>query len=99
MKVGMMWLDNDKKRTLDEKVRRAADYYRDKYGRFPELCLVNSRVLKDEKKVSLSKDTDIQSLAKKISEHEEKLHRLEAETERIQELKRKKTAEKSSVEK
>ncbi len=51
MKIGMMWLDTDKQRTLEEKVRRAAEYYRDKYGRFPELCLVNSRLLKDEKKV------------------------------------------------
>lgn len=51
MKVGMMWLDTDKKRTLEEKVKRAADYYRDKYGRFPELCLVNERLLNDKKKV------------------------------------------------
>lgn len=51
MKIGMMWLDTDKKRTLEEKVRRAADYYRDKHGRFPEVCLVNERILKDEKKV------------------------------------------------
>ena len=51
MKIGMMWLDTDKQRSLEEKVRRAADYYRDKYGRFPEFCLVNSRILTDEKKV------------------------------------------------
>jgi hypothetical protein len=51
MKVGMMWLDTDKQRTLEEKVKRAADYYRDKYGRLPEVCLVNDRLLNDEKKV------------------------------------------------
>ena len=51
MKVGMMWLDNDKQRSLEEKVRRAADYYREKYGRFPELCLVNAKLLEDEKKI------------------------------------------------
>jgi len=51
MKIGMMWLDIDKQRTLDEKVKRAAEYYRDKYGRFPELCLVNERLIEDEKKV------------------------------------------------
>lgn len=51
MKVGMMWLDTDKQRTLEEKVKRAADYYRDKYGRLPEVCLVNDRLLSDEKKV------------------------------------------------
>jgi hypothetical protein len=51
MKIGMMWLDTDKQRTLDEKVKRAAEYYRDKYGRLPEVCLVNERLLEDEKKV------------------------------------------------
>ena len=51
MKIGMMWLDTDKTRTLEEKVTRAADHYREKYGRFPELCLVNKRLLDDERKV------------------------------------------------
>jgi hypothetical protein len=50
MKIGMMWLDTDKRRTLEEKVRRAAEYYKDKYGRFPELCLVNEKLIEDEKK-------------------------------------------------
>lgn len=51
MKIGMMWLDTDKTRTFEEKVTRAADHYREKYGRFPELCLVNKRLLDDERKV------------------------------------------------
>jgi hypothetical protein len=44
MNVGMLWLDADSKRSLEEKVRRAADYYCDKYGRLPELCLINSKM-------------------------------------------------------
>lgn len=51
MNVGMLWLDDDKKRPLTEKVQRAADYYREKYGRFPELCLVNSQALSNERQV------------------------------------------------
>jgi len=51
MKVGMLWLDTDRKRSLDEKVRRAAEYYQEKYGLMPDLCLVNSKVTVDEKKV------------------------------------------------
>ncbi len=51
MNVGMLWLDADKNRTFEEKVSRAADYYRDKYGRFPELCLVNGKHLAESKKV------------------------------------------------
>lgn len=51
MNVGMLWLDDDKKRSLEEKVQRAAEYYREKYGQAPELCLVNSHMLADEEKV------------------------------------------------
>lgn len=51
MNVGMLWLDDDKKRPLAEKVQRAADHYREKYGRFPELCLVNTQMLADEQLV------------------------------------------------
>lgn len=43
MKTGMLWYDDDKKRTLEEKVEMAADYYRQKFGRAPTLCLVNPR--------------------------------------------------------
>ena len=32
MDTGMLWYDDDRQRTLEEKVRRAADYYRHKYG-------------------------------------------------------------------
>ena len=51
MNVGMLWLDDDKQRPLEEKVSRAADYYQEKYGRSPELCLVNPKMLAEEKKV------------------------------------------------
>ena len=51
MNVGMLWLDDDRQRPLEEKVSRAADYYQEKYGRLPELCLVNPKMLAEEKKV------------------------------------------------
>lgn len=51
MQVGMLWLDDNKQRPFDEKVTRAAEYYREKYGRLPELCLVNTGMLDDSKKV------------------------------------------------
>ena len=41
MNTGMMWFDNDPKKPLDAKVLQAADYYQHKYGRRPDLCLVN----------------------------------------------------------
>lgn len=51
MNIGMLWLDADRGRSFDEKVQRAAEYYTEKYGRFPELCLVNTAALLGEKKV------------------------------------------------
>jgi hypothetical protein len=50
MDIGMLWLDDDGRRSFEDKVTRAADYYREKYGRFPELCLVNSKMLPEESK-------------------------------------------------
>jgi hypothetical protein len=41
MDIGMLWYDDDRQRTLEDKVRRAADYYRHKYGQSPNLCLIN----------------------------------------------------------
>jgi hypothetical protein len=41
----MMWFDNDPKTTLEAKIQQAADYYRQKYGRTPDLCLVNPGML------------------------------------------------------
>ena len=45
MNIGMMWFDNDPKKTLDAKVLQAADYYKRKYGRMPDMCMVNPRNL------------------------------------------------------
>jgi hypothetical protein len=51
MNIGMLWLDDDKHLTLEEKIQRAADYYLNKYGQSPNICLVNQTMLKEEKKV------------------------------------------------
>jgi len=48
MKTGMLWLDADARRTFDEKVQRAVDYYRQKYNLTPDLCLVNPTALPEE---------------------------------------------------
>ncbi len=52
MNVGMLWLDTDKQRSLEEKVVRAAAFYEAKYGQRPELCLVNRSELSVEKQVA-----------------------------------------------
>lgn len=45
MKVGLLWFDNDKSRTLTEKVARAAAYYQQKYEVAPTLCYVHPSAL------------------------------------------------------
>ena len=45
MNIGMLWFDNDPHSSLTDKVERAADYYRRKYGRLPDLCLVHPSML------------------------------------------------------
>ncbi len=45
MNVGMLWFDNDPRTALNAKVSRAADYYRQKYGRVANLCMVNPAML------------------------------------------------------
>ncbi len=41
MKVGMLWLDLHQGESLSHRVTAAATYYREKYGRTPNLCYVN----------------------------------------------------------
>jgi len=48
MNGGMLWFDNNPKTTLCAKVEMAADYYRKKYGRDPNLCLVNPMMMGDK---------------------------------------------------
>ena len=43
MNIGMLWFDNSPKVSLDEKIRKAANYYEDKYGERPRLCLINPK--------------------------------------------------------
>lgn len=41
MDIGMLWFDNDKQADFRTKIERAANYYRDKYGKHPNLCFVH----------------------------------------------------------
>jgi hypothetical protein len=45
MNIGMLWFDNDQKKELTVKVERAAQYYRNKYGKKPTLCYVHPSML------------------------------------------------------
>ncbi len=45
MDIGMLWFDDDGRQDLGAKVSRAADHYRSKYGRTPDLCFAHPRTL------------------------------------------------------
>ena len=49
MNIGMLWFDNDKKTKFVDKVQRAADYYKKKYGQNPNLCFVHPSMVEKEK--------------------------------------------------
>lgn len=45
MHTGLLWFDNTPNITLSDRLERAADYYRRKYHRDPNLCLVHPSTL------------------------------------------------------
>ncbi|MGH2522135.1 MAG: hypothetical protein ACRDH2_06495 [Anaerolineales bacterium] len=54
MEIGMLWYDADGKRKLDEKVTRAADYYKTKYGAPPTVCYVHPSMLSEKPGIAAS---------------------------------------------
>jgi hypothetical protein len=61
MNVGMLWYDNDPRTALKNKIERAADYYRKKYGLIPDLCLVHPSMLAE------SRPQDVEGHAGKVA--------------------------------
>lgn len=52
--IGMLWFDNDPKARLEDKIKKAADYYRRKYGREPSVCYVRPPLPEGVAKIMLS---------------------------------------------
>lgn len=48
MHTGMLWFDNSTT-TLQVKLQKAVEYYEKKYGRRPDLCLLNPVTIGGEK--------------------------------------------------
>lgn len=68
MRVGMMWYDGDASRNMDEKVERAAAYYRNKYGRSPNLCLINPEMV-GESDLSFSGNVEVRLNSAVLLDH------------------------------
>ena len=41
MEFGLLWYDGNPKRSLEDKIRPAAERYREKFGRMPNTCYVH----------------------------------------------------------
>lgn len=48
MRVGWLWFDNDPGRTTEEKIRRAAERYREKFGQTPDTCYVHPQAIAEK---------------------------------------------------
>jgi hypothetical protein len=51
MEVGLLWYDNDPRRALEDKIGLAVRRYRERYGRWPNICYVHP--------TALNKSTDV----------------------------------------
>ena len=43
----MLWFDNDENTSLTDKIKRAAEYYRGRYKKEPNLCFVHPSMIKE----------------------------------------------------
>lgn len=46
---GLLWFDNDPRRSLEEKVERAVRRYKEKFGHMPNVCYINPALLDHRK--------------------------------------------------
>lgn len=68
MKSGLLWFDNNDQRDLVTKILHAADYYNDKYGYPPNMCLVHPSMLEGQKKVDI-KGLDVRASNSVLPNH------------------------------
>ena len=51
MNEGMLWLDDAKDRSIEDKITRALVWYKENYGPKPNLCFVNQAAVKEETQI------------------------------------------------
>ena len=49
MNVGMLWFDKDKQAGMADRVGKAAEFYKKKYKKQPNICYVHPKMLEEEK--------------------------------------------------
>ncbi len=60
MKQGLVWYDNDPKKSLDDKVMEAASRYKEKFGVEPNVCYIHPSHL-DDKRATIAKMRVVQA--------------------------------------
>lgn len=68
MNVGMMWFDGDLRLDLSVRIERAAVYYRNKYGRWPNLCVIHPDTVGENPLGSVN-GTEIRTSASVLPNH------------------------------
>lgn len=53
MKIGMLWFDENPSMQLTSRVERAAFYYKSKYGRLPNTCVLHPDTLGENDPASI----------------------------------------------
>lgn len=48
MREGLLWFDDDPRRSIDDKIALAAARYQKKFGAAPDMCYVNSALIERE---------------------------------------------------
>lgn len=66
MEIGMLWFDNDPKLGVEAKVRRAASYYRRKYGRPANLVVTNPAMLAEQASLTTPLEVELDDHALKV---------------------------------
>ena len=66
IKTGMLWLDDNSRHPFSAKVERAIAYYKEKYGRYPNVCYIHPSCM--PKALSLERPIDIRT-AKDVLPH------------------------------
>jgi len=51
MNIGMLWFDSNDATAVSKRVERAANYYKEKYGRVATLCFVHPSTLTEPSQV------------------------------------------------
>ena len=60
MKIGMLWIDADSKKSFTEKCNRAIEYYTEKYGKKPTMIMVHpSTIIESLPEVEIKKSRSV----------------------------------------